>query len=354
VLQVNSYAVSLPFEYPFTIAKGTKTEQPALLVSLGFGRLQGWGEAPAIRYYDVSVEGMQDALNKVRSVIERYALQDPQRFWHFLHHLLPGQNFLIAALDIAGWDLFSRLRRKPLYAALGLERKAPVLSDYTIGLDTRERMLEKLKAHTATVYKLKLARVEDIDILRALRSATDAPFRVDVNEGWNYEDALRLLPDLGQLGVELLEQPLPKAAWEEMTALKQQSPIPIFADESCVEESDVEKCAAAFHGINIKLTKCGGITPALRMMQTARKLNLQIMLGSMNESSIGTAAMVHLSGAADLLDADGPLLLSGDYADGLAWSTENGMPYYVTVNDSPGLGITMRDNWAEHALPPAS
>jgi len=103
MLQLRTYAASLPFQYPFRIAKGTKTEQPALLVSLGFGRLQGWGEAPAIPYYDVTVEGMLESLERARPVIERYSLMDPQRFWHFLHHLLPGQHFLTAALDIAAW-----------------------------------------------------------------------------------------------------------------------------------------------------------------------------------------------------------------------------------------------------------
>lgn len=297
---------------------------------------------------------MQEALNKAKGVVERYALQDPQRFWHFLHHLLPGQDFLIAALDIAGWDLFSRLRNKPLHAALGLQKNEPMLSDYTIGLDTKERMLDKLKAHPSTVYKLKLAKPEDIDLLRELRNVTEAPFRADMNEGWNYEDTLRLLPDLKSLGVILLEQPLPKEAWDEMKALKQQSALPIFADEACIEEADVTRCAEAFHGINIKLTKCGGITPALRMIQMARRLNMQIMLGSMNESSIGTAAMVHLSGAVDLLDADGPLLLAGDYAEGLQWSEQDGLPYYVYVDNKPGLGITMRQNWQQYIVASAS
>jgi L-alanine-DL-glutamate epimerase-like enolase superfamily enzyme len=350
MLQLRSYVAALRFEYPFTIAKGTKKEQPSLLVSLGFGRLTGWGEAPAISYYGVTAEAMQESLGKVKPVIERYALHDPQRFWHFLHHLLPGQNFLIAALDIAGWDLFAQLRRKPLYAALGLPDKGPVLCDYTIGLDTEEQILAKVKAHPAAVYKLKLARPDDIDLLRAIRKATDAPFRVDVNEGWQYADALRLLPDLQQLGVVMLEQPIRKDAWEEMRALKAQSPIPLFADEACVEEEDVLKCADTFHGINIKLTKCGGITPALRMMEAARRSGLQVMLGSMNESTIGTAALVHLAGGADLLDADGPLLLADDYASGLQWSRQQGLPYYVSVNNAPGLGIKMRDGWQQYVV----
>ncbi len=348
MLQVSAYSVSLPFQYPFTIAKGTKTQQPALLVSLGFGKLQGWGEAPAIRYYSVTVAGMMEALEKVKPTIERYALTDPKRFWHFLHHLLPGQNFLIAALDIAGWDLFARLRKLPLYKALGLEAGSPKLSDYTIGLGTADEMLQKLRAHPATVYKLKLARPDNIDLVRALRNATAAPFRVDVNEGWSYEDALRLLPELHRLGVVLLEQPLAKSAWEEAAALKAQSPIPVFADEACVEEHDVALCAAAFHGINIKLTKCGGITPALRMIAEAKGAGLQVMLGSMNESSIGTAALAHLSPAAGFLDADGPLLLTGDYADGLGWSEQNGLPHYLAPGDGPGLGIAMREGWQQH------
>src|SRR5690606_7571113 len=122
------------------------------------------------------------------------------------------------------------------------------------------------------LYKIKLSKPDDIALLPRLREATIAAFRVDVNEGWNYDDTLRLLPELEALGVVLLEQPLPKDQWEEMQALKAQSRIPLIADEACVEESDVARCAAAFHGVNIKLTKCGGITPARRMIEEARKL----------------------------------------------------------------------------------
>jgi L-alanine-DL-glutamate epimerase-like enolase superfamily enzyme len=184
------------------------------------------------------------------------------------------------------------------------------------------------------VYKVKLAQPGDMDLLRALRAATAAPFRIDVNEGWSYDDTLRLLPELEALGVVLLEQPLPKDAWEEMQALRAQSRIPLFADESCVEEDDIKRCASAFHGVNIKLAKCGGITPAQRMIREARTLGLQVMLGSMNESSIGASAALHLGGAADLLDADGPLLLAEDHATGLLY--ENGR---VSLPAGAGLGI---------------
>ena len=334
MLQLRHYHYNLPFQYPFTIAKGTKTHQPSLVVSLGMGPITGYGEAPAISYYDVTVEKMVAAMEQVRPVIERYALMDPHRFWHFLHHLLPNQHFLIAALDIAGWDLFARMRRKPLYQMLNLQWKQAPLTDYTIGIASADEMIAKVVAHPWPVYKIKLAKADDIDLIRALRAVTAAPFRVDMNEGWSFEEAKRLLPELQQLGVQLVEQPLAKDAWEEMKDLKQLSPLPLYADETCVGAADVARCADGFHGINIKLTKCGGITPALGMITEARKLGLKVMLGSMNESSIGTAAMGHLSPLVDELDADGPLLLSEDIADGLHYTDGR-----LQVSAGNGLGI---------------
>ena len=273
-------------------------------------------------------------LEKARPVIERYALIDPQRFWHFLHHLLPGQHFLIAALDIAGWDLFAHMRRKPLHQLLNINWENTPLTDYTIGLDTPEKMIAKVKENPWPTYKIKLAQAADVDLLRAVRRETSAPLRVDMNESWTFEETRQLLPELQQLGVELVEQPLPRNAWEEMAELKKLSPLPLFADESCVEETDVAKCAAGFHGINIKLTKCGGITPAMRMIHEARSLGLKVMAGSMNESSVGTAAVAHLSPLLDYMDADGPLLLSEDIADGLTY--DNGS---LQVSARSGLGI---------------
>ena len=334
MLQLRHRAFELEFEYPFTISKGTKTHQPTLVVGQGLGQLMGLGEAPAINYYGVSVSDMIAMLEQKRSLIERYALTDPQRFWHFLHHLLPGNNFLMAALDIAGWDLFSRMRRQPLYRTLGLSTAVRPLNDYTLGHAKLEEMAAKMRAHPAAVYKVKMVNTADIDLLRYLRTHTGSPFRIDANEGFDFDGFRAILPELVKLGVILVEQPLNKNDCEAMKELKEISPLPLYADESCVEEQDVARCAEAFHGINIKLTKCGGITPALRMITEARKLNLRIMLGSMNESTIGTAALAHLSPLVDELDADGPLLLKEDVADGLRFDRER-----VSVSDSPGLGI---------------
>ncbi len=334
MLQVRYFPFELEFEYPFTISKGTKTHQPTLIVSLGLGMLEGYGEAPAISYYNVSVDGMIAQLEAKKSLISRHALTDPQRFWHFLEHLLPDQHFLIAALDIAGWDLFAKMRRQPLYRLLGLNRNNIPVTDYTIGLDDETKMIEKMKAYPSPVYKIKLSKTADIGVLQTLRKHTEKPFRIDANEAFSFEEMKQMLPELEQLGVHLIEQPLPKNEWEAMKELKSISGIPLFADESCVSEKDVPRCAESFDGINIKLTKCGGITPALRMIHQARKLGLKIMMGSMNESSVGSAAAAHLLPLSDEADVDGTLLLKEDVASGLY--IENGN---VSVTEMPGLGI---------------
>ena len=334
MLQLRHYSFDLPFEYPFTITKGTKTHQPSLVVSLGLRHWQGYGEAPAIHYYGVTVPDMVAELQAKRLPIERYALTDPHRFWHFLHHLFPENHFLVAALDIAGWDLFAQMRNMSLGRVLGIAGSSALTTDYTLGIDTPERMIAKMQAHPWPMYKIKVAKPDDIDLLRALRAHTDKPFRIDANEGLHFDEARLLLPEFKKLGVTLVEQPLARSEWEAMQALKALSELPLFADESCVGEADVLKCAAAFNGINIKLTKCGGITPAMRMIAEARQLGLNVMLGTMNESTIGTAALVHLSPLVDELDADGPLLLTEDIAAGLSYHDAK-----VQVASGPGLGI---------------
>ncbi len=334
MLQLQYYSFDLAFEYPFTIAKGTKTHQPTLITSLGLGEYTGYGEAPAIAYYDISVEQMIESLAAKKGMIERYALTEPQRFWHFLHHLIPGQHFLTAALDIAAWDLYAQMRRMPLYQALGIKWDDVPVTDYTIGMDSAENMVAKIKAHPWPVYKIKMGRPGDLDCLEALRANTMAPFRVDANEGWTFDEAKELLPELKKLGVTLVEQPLPKeetAATEELKAI---SPIPLYADESCRTEDEVKKCATGFHGINIKLTKCGGITPALRMIKEARTLGLKVMMGSMNESTVGSAAIANMLPLLDEVDADGPLLLKEDVATGLTY--DNGQ---MKLSGGKGLGI---------------
>ena len=334
MLQIKSYPFDLAFKYPFTTYKGTKTHQPVLVVAMAMGRMYGLGEVGAISYYDVTIEGMQAELEAKRPMIERYALTTPERFWHFLHHLMPGQNFLIAALDIACWDLYAKMKGKPLFELLGTKWENVPMTDYTIGMDSIDEMLEKVKENPWPIYKVKMGKPGDIDMVRAIRQHTNAAIRVDANEGWSFEDAKLIIPELEQLGVQLVEQPLHRSESEAQKELKQISVLPLFADESCIEERDVKKCADGFHGVNVKLTKCGGITPAVRMLQEAKQLGLKTMVGAMCESTIGSAAIAHLMPMLDEVDADGPLLLKEDVAIGLTYTNGN-----IGLSGQPGLGV---------------
>lgn len=332
-----SYKIfELPFKYPFTISKGTKTVQPTFIVELDYFGIKGYGEAPAIAYYNIPVEKMAADLEAKKMFVEKFALTDPERYWHYLHHLFPQNPFLVCALDMAGWDIYGKLKRKQLHQLWGLDTSNTPLTDYTIGIADIEVMVQKMKATPWPIYKVKVGADNDLEILAALRKETDAVLRVDANAGWTLEQALQKIPVLQTLGVEMVEQPLAKDDWEGMKVLYQQSEIPLYADESCVSEHDVAKCAGHFHGINIKLTKCSGITPARRMIEAARKLNLKVMMGCMNESSVGTAAIAQFAPLLDMVDMDGPLLLSQDIARGVGF--ERGKIIY---NDIPGLGVEM-------------
>jgi len=309
MLQIRYKSIATPFHHPFTTAHGLKTEQPALLIAISWNGLTGYGEAPAIHYYQVTVDSMIDELLKKIPVLSRYAFNEPERFWHFCHHLFPENPFLVCALDMAYWDLYARFKRKKIYELWGLDWSRRPLTDYTLGMDTPEVMLQKMKEKPWPIYKVKVASRQDLDALKILRAHTNGILRVDANAAWTVDEALSLLPELEALQIELLEQPLAKGDWEGMKALKAASHIPLFADESCVSEKDVARCAEAFHGINIKLTKCSGLTPARRMITEARQLGLKVMMGCMNETEIGSVAIAQFLPLLDYVDMDGPLLL---------------------------------------------
>jgi L-alanine-DL-glutamate epimerase-like enolase superfamily enzyme len=324
----------LPFKHPFTISKGTKTHQPALLVELDFFGIKGYGEAPAIAYYNIPVEKMIADIESKKRMIEKFSFTEPERYWHYLHHLIPDDPFLICALDMAAWDIYGKMKRKQLYELWNLDISKNPLTDITIGIDTVENMIAKMNETPWPVYKIKLGTVEDTHIIEELRKHTDAVFRIDANAAWKAEEALEKIKVFKDLNVEFIEQPLAKDDWEGMKFLYEHSPLPLIADESCVSEHDVLKCKGHFHGINIKLTKCSGITPALRMIKNARELEMKVMVGCMNESSIGTAAIAQLLPLLDYVDMDGPLLLAEDVATGVTFDYGK-----IIYGDGYGLGV---------------
>ncbi|HVM86719.1 MAG TPA: dipeptide epimerase [Puia sp.] len=333
-MKVRYWQHNLKFRHPFTISKGSKTHQPTLIVELEHLGLKGYGEAPAITYYNITVEKMIEDIEHKKRMIEKFAFTTPERYWHYLHHLLPQNPFLVCALDMAAWDLFGKINRKPIYELWGLDINKGPMTDYTIGIDSIEKMVAKIQEKPWPLYKIKLGTDKDVEILQALRKHTDAMFRVDANAAWEAEAVLKMMPVLQEAGVELIEQPLAKDDWDGMKLLSGQSALPLIADESCVFESDIEKCAGYFHGINIKLTKCSGITPALRMIEQAKKLNLKIMIGCMNESTVGSAAIANMLPLIDFVDMDGPLLLEEDVARGIEYDFG-----IIKLSGNPGLGI---------------
>lgn len=333
-MKITAHSFNLPFRYPFTISRGTKTHQPTLVIELEHFGIKGYGEAPAITYYNIPVEKMISDLENKKIVAEKFAFTEPERYWHYLHHLFPNNPFLVCALDIAAWDLYGKMKGKPLYKLWNLDPSKNPLTDYTIGIDTIEKMVTKMKETPWPIYKVKVGTENDIEMVKTLRQHTNSAIRVDANSGWTVEQALEKIPHLKQLGVELVEQPLAKDDWEGMKTLFAKSSLPLFADESCVSENDVEKCKEHFHGINIKLTKCSGITPARRMIKKARELGLQVMIGCMNETTIGTAAIAQLLPLIDHVDMDGPLLLAEDIATGINYDYGK-----ISYSGLPGLGI---------------
>ncbi len=326
--------IDLKFKYPFTISKGTKTHQPALLVELEYFGIKGYGEAPAIMYYNIPVEKMIEDIEAKKNLIEKFAFTHPERYWHYLHHLFPQNSFLVCALDMAAWDIYGKMNKKQLHNLWNGDVTKNPLTDYTIGIDSIKNMVAKMEEKPWPIYKIKLGTDNDVEIITELRKHTSSVFRIDANAAWKPDEAIQKINAFKDMNVEFIEQPLAKDDWDGMKFLYKNSPLPLIADESCVAESDVDKCYDHFHGINIKLTKCSGITPALRMISRSRILEMKVMVGSMNESSIGTAAIAQLLPFIDYVDMDGPLLLSEDVAKGVTFDYGK-----IIYNNFNGIGV---------------
>jgi L-Ala-D/L-Glu epimerase len=324
--------------HAFTIALGTTTVQHNLLVELEQDGVTGYGEGASSHAYEAfTAESMRAVLEAVRPQIEGEHLGDPAALWDKLVPVLGHNRFALCALDEAAHDLWGKLRGAPVWKLWGLELRNLPPSDYTIGIDPIEKMVAKMKEFEGwPIYKIKLGTNDDLAIVRELRRHTKATFRIDANTAWTAEQTIALAPELKQLGVEFLEQPLPRDDWDGMRRVFCECALPVFADESCLVEEDVPRCAGFFHGINIKLTKAGGLTPARRMISRARELGLRVMVGCMNESSIGISAIAQLLPLLDHVDMDGALLIARDIASGVR--LEKGRAIFPAVN---GNGVKL-------------
>lgn len=336
-MQLRLHPFNLQLRHTFRIAHGARTHQPSLVVELKDGALSGFGEATATSYYGQSVEKMQETLEALRDKIENSKWERAEDFWELMRPDLEGNPFVQCALDVAAHDLAARRAGVPLYRHWGLELSEVPITNYTIGIAPVPEMIAKMEETPWPVYKIKLGTDHDLEIIQELRKHTDAAFRVDANTAWTAEQTIALAPQLKALNVEFIEQPLPTDDRDGMVRVHRESVLPVIADESCQREPDVDRCAGLFHGVNIKLMKCGGLTPARRMIERARSLNLRVMVGCMTESSVGIAAIAHLLPLLDYVDMDGALLLKDEPATGVC--IEQGVVHFV---DQPGTGAALK------------
>jgi len=317
MLRLAIHTYSLRLRHTFRIAHGSRDEQPTVIVSLSDGTFTGYGEATATRYYGLDQAEMVERLENWRTAIEQTPLDSAEAYWERLFPLIGEHPFEQCALDEAAHDLVAQQGGLPLYQKWGLNFSGTPLTDYTIGFGPVEEMLAKMAAMPWPIYKIKLGTAEDMEIMRALRRHSEAVFRVDANTAWTAEETISRAPELKELGVEFIEQPLRPEDKTGQARVFRECVLPVIADESCQREADVARCAGLFHGINVKLMKCGGLTPAMRMIRQARDLSMHVMVGCMTESSVGISAIAHLLPLLDYVDMDGALLLADDPADGV-------------------------------------
>ncbi len=316
----------MKLKHPFGIARWTHSEQPSLIVALSQDGKTGYGEATQNAYYDVTAAKLMDGLGKVRPFLENVRLEQPEILWEQLRERTGNFRFLMAAIDEAAWDLYGKIHGVRTFEHWGLNPQNVPVSSYTIGIDDIEVMQQKVREKPWPVYKIKLGTDHDEDIIAALREATDAVFRIDANAAWTPEKTLRMAHWLAEMNVEFIEQPLPAGAWKDMRRLYALSPLPLIADEACRTEDDLENCRDAFHGINVKLTKAGGLTSGYRMLRWARERRMLTMVGCMTESTVGISAAAQVAPLCDFADLDGPLLIANDPARGVE-ITPDGIDY---------------------------
>jgi L-alanine-DL-glutamate epimerase-like enolase superfamily enzyme len=257
---------------------------------------------------------------------------------HAMERRIRGHGAARCAIDIALHDLVAKVAGIPVYELRGLSAEVPP-TDFTIGIDDPSVVAQRAqRAADFPALKIKVGGPSDLATLQAVREVYAGPIRVDANTGWTRDDAQRLLPDLVDLGVELIEQPFPARAYRDLAWLQDRSTLPIVADESCVLPEDLEALDGVVAGINVKLAKCGGIGPAYRMLDQGREMGFRTFLGCMEETSVGIAASAVVASLAEWVDLDGNLLLAADPFEGLRLAPDKRWQ----LPDRPGLGLTRK------------
>lgn len=326
--------LELKLKHPFTISRATSTHRYNVLVRAGWGDHEGLGEASYTPRYDQDAKVVLRALEKVVRELDRTERTPAALRERIAAVALPSGARM--GLSIALADLEAKARGVPLHALFDLAPPPPVVTSFTIGLDTREVVARKVREAAAfPVLKVKAGRADDIELLKAVRELHRGPLRVDANEGWTPAEAAARLEHLRALDVEFVEQPIKAGQYEALRRLRRESPLPILVDEDLVSGEELERLDGCVDGINVKLMKCGGLEPAIAIMRRAREMGLKVMIGCMVESTVGITAAAHLLALVDYADLDGHLLVTNDPYRGV--SVEEGR--VIVPQGRAGIGV---------------
>jgi L-alanine-DL-glutamate epimerase-like enolase superfamily enzyme len=334
-LKFSFHPFRLECTYPFKISRSSYTGYEIFFVYLKLNEFLGRGEiAPSPRYG----ESYLHCLNILKAFPNHIPQSDNfQTFKDFCEPYVNGIHSVEAGLSMAYWDLHGKQKGKSVNEIFNCESSINHNTSYTIAMGELNLLPEKIKEATPyKTLKVKCGSKQDKANITAIRNITDKTIRVDANEGWTFDEALFMCHWLEGKNVDLIEQPLKVDSLPLMKELKNESHIPLIADENCVQFRDIESCVEAFHGINIKLMKCGGLEEVSKMINGAKEFGLKIMLGCMVESSIGITAMSQFASSADYLDLDGNLLINNDPYKGV--TIKNGIP---VLPDDNGLGLSL-------------
>ncbi len=337
-LKLSFFPYELKLRHAFNLAKYSRTTTPDIQVQLAFDGITGYGEASMPPYLGESV----DSVTKFLGSLDLSQFGDPFRIDEILGYIdsvAPKNSAAKASVDIALHDLLGKIMKQPWYKIWGLSAEKAPCTSFTIGIDKPEVVRQKVEeAKPYKVLKVKMGLDNDQQTVDVIRSMTDVPICVDVNQGWNdREHALEMINWMAERNCLFVEQPMPKENFDDMVWLKSRSPLPLIADEAFQRIGDIPKLSEAYHGINIKLMKSTGLHEAYKMIVLGRALGMKIMLGCMTETSCAVSAAAQLAPLVDFADLDGNLLIANDRFEGMKITDGK-----VTLNDRPGIGVTLK------------
>jgi len=335
-LSLKIFDFTLSQKQTFKVSREHYRSQHHVVVELSLNNTRGYGEAVAFSVYGATVEGLHNAIESVRDIIENHQYHTPDLFWNECISPIKTSSFAQCALDVASHDLYGKLRSQTTAELLGIDTSKPCFSLISIGMDDLDTIAKKSKKLSHwPILKLKLGDDLDLERVKIVRQNSAAIIHVDANAGWSVKKTLNMAPKLADLGVKSIEQPLPVEDWDEAQYLCEQCPLPIIADESCFDEASFNRCLEIYNGVNIKLMKAGGITPGFKQINRAKEKGVGVSIGCMPESSIGASAIAHLAPLVDYVDMDSIEFLEKDLATGIF--LEKGS---ICYNHLPGLGFT--------------